>query len=559
MKNIKFFLQAVFSACLLIGALAACSSEDITKDTPQGEGKGVQFAFSLQDFEKDEQVTSRAAADNVLGRDTVDVDNNIEAEVIVKSDNTPTNTAATRATLSNGHYTVVAYQGGAVKGTLKGTWNGSAMVPDVGYKNEMQLPAGTYTFVCFNDKISMNGTKLTVSRESFGNAALLGINKDVAVSGLKQSVSFAMKHAESRIRILFDLYWYDRGFNGYVYSPKFSLSSINNTDISDVAEYDVVTDTWSKVHGAAVNENITSYYLYFLPSTNCSDLKITFTEGEIYGRNVVGKSLKLFATHNLKLESNKSYEIRIALHYKFVYLFSDGTTGTIAANPTKIPIGLVVDKETRTAVALKDATVSALWTKRSGRQNTTNYDNNRLPYYVSKTDNPELFDGYNDTWNANNSFDGITVKGTSDDFPAFKAAAEYNPGVPTAASIGKWYLPAAGELYKYLVDTLTIGRGVRWTSTAYWAFVRAGGTGMGGAYEYGIDESNYYTSGPVYDDSWKDGYNTSTEYKYDDNNLFGFALYYAQYKNGTYSYKVEEACVTRPKTQSMRVRAFVHY
>ena len=180
---------------------------------------------------------------------------------------------------------------------------------------------------------------------------------------------------------------------------------------------------------------------------------------------------------------------------------------------------------------------------------------------MSKTGNPELFDGYNDTWNANNSFDGITVKGTSDDFPAFKAAAEYNPGVPTAASIGKWYLPAAGELYKYLVDTLTIDRNVRWVSTFYWPFVRAGGTGMGGAFEYDLDGSNYYIfPGPVYDDTWKrDGYNTSTECGYNDKNLFGFTLYYAQYKNGTYSYKVTEASVMRPKTQSLRVRAFVHY
>lgn len=552
MKNIKFFLQAVFSACLLIGALAACSSEDITKDTPQGKGKGVQFTFNFQDFEKDEQVTSRATTDNVLGRDTVDVDNNIEAEVVIKSDKLPDNGVATRATLSNGHYTVVAYQGSDVKGTLKGTWNGTTMIPDAGYKDEMQLPAGTYTFVCFNDRISMNGSKLTVTRQSEGNEVLLGVNRNVTVSGLKQSVSFAMKHAESRIKITFQKYSYDRGFPEEDYYTGYELSSINDTDVPGVVEYDVLADTWNKTHGTAVNDN----YPFFLPSTNCSDLKITFTSETLYGHKIVGKSLRLFATEKLKLESNKSYNIRVYLHYKFVYLFSDGTTGTIAANPTKIPIGLVVNHKKRTAVALHDVATSALWSTRSGQQNIkcASSINGVAPYNLD-TDYPYLFDGYSDTWTTNNSLDGVTIKGTSNDFPAFKAAAEYNPGVPTAASIGKWYLPSLGEFYRYLKDTLTIDSRVRWYSTYRWAFIRAGGTALQSNDEYNLDPSLYYFA-PVYENTWDKGYITSTEQQYDDK-FFSVLFYYGIFKNGIYRYEIIGDGV--PRNHKMYVRPFVHY
>lgn len=551
MKNIKFFTQAMFSACLLIGALVACSSEDITNDTPQGEGKGVQFTFSFQDFEKDEQVTSRAAADNVLGRDTVDIDNNIEAEVIIKSDNTPASMAATRTTLSNGHYTVVAYQGSAVKGTLKGTWNGSTMVPDAGYKNEMQLPAGTYTFVCFNDKITQNGGTLTLTRSSSGNAALLGINKNVAVSGLKQSVSFVMKHAESRMKIRLSMY---SGFtwNSNVYSGiSTTLSSLNATDIPATANYDVATGIWSNAGGAAVSEadinNSTQSadYHYFLPSTSGSSFKLTFNSGTVYRREMAGKSLKLFTTRTLNMQPNKSYNVEIALHYKFTYLFSDGTTGILSTNPAKTPIGLVINGNKRIAAALNEASTSALWTTRSGKQNINSCS---AVYPYETVSGTSAYDGYNETWNAAYSTDGTTVKGTSADFPAFKAAAEYNPGVPTAPNIGKWYLPAAGEFTKYLQDTLTIGNLVQWSNTFSWAFTRAGGT-------------KWYTpiifteGGGLSSMQMENAYSTSSEL--DNDNVLGYFLtLFVNMYSGTTSFAV---AYPNSKTITKRVRPFVHY
>lgn len=554
MKNLKFLIPAMFMSLLLTVALAACSSEDVGGVTPQKNGKGVQFALSFQDFEKDEEVTSRGAADGVLSRDTVDLDNNIEAEVLVKSDNIPAGTPATRATLSNGHYTVVAYQGSAVKGTIKGTWNGTAFVPDAGYEEVMQLPAGTYTFVCFNDKITQSGGTLTLTRSNTGNAALLGINKNVAVSGLKQSVSFAMKHAESRMKIT--VWPYESvGFTSLIANNiSTTLSSLNVTDVPAVANYNVATDTWSKASGLAVNEADinnsydSSNYHYFLPSTSGSSFKLTFTSGMVYGRNIAGRSLKLFTSRTLNMQANKSYTVAVYLHYRFTYLFSDGTTGTIAANPAKTPIGLVVNSATRTAVALNEASTAALWTTRSGRQNANECSISGDYQTASGT---TAYDGYNETWNAANSFDGTTVKATSTDFPAFKAAADYNPGVPTASNIGKWYLPAVGEFTKYLQDTLSLGNTVKWKNTLDWAFKRAGGTGLFVAYEFVATPRRE----PNSISTLQDAYCTSSEK--DNDNILSYL--FERYSYGWGSQGQFAGGYSAAKTQVKRVRPFVHY
>lgn len=554
MKNLKFLIPAMFISLLLTVALAACSSEDVGGVTPQKNGKGVQFALSFQDFGKDEKVTSRGAADGVLSRDTVDLGNNIEAEVLVKSDNIPAGTPATRATLSNGHYTVVAYQGSAVKGTIKGTWNGTAFVPDAGYEEVMQLPAGTYTFVCFNDKITQNGSMLTLSRSNTGNAALLGINRNVVVSGLKQSVSFAMKHAESRMKIGVGVY----EALGLVFSIanniSTTLSSLNATDVPAVANYNVATDTWSKTSGLAVNEADinnefqSSDYHYFLPSTSGSSFKLTFNSGTVYGRNMAGRSLKLFTSRILNMQANKSYYINVRVHYKFTYLFSDGTTGTIAANPAKTPIGLVINKATRTAVALNDASSSALWTTRSGRQNANECS---ISFDYHTASGATAYDGYNETWNAANSFDGTTVKATSTDFPAFKAAADYNPGVPTASNIGKWYLPSVGEFTKYLQDTLSLGNTVMWSSTIDWAFKRAGGTGLFMAREF----AGMPLMAPNSISTLQNAYCTSSEK--DNDNILSYL--FESYTYGWGGYGRLAGGYSAAKTQVKRVRPFVHY
>ena len=427
-------------------------------------------------------------------------------------------------------------------------------MPDAGYEEVMQLPAGTYTFVCFNDKITQNGSTLTLTRSNTGNAALLGINKNVVVSGLKQSVSFAMKHAESRMKIGVGAYETLGLVSSVANNISTTLSSLNATDVPAVANYNVATDTWSKTSGLAVNEAdinneyTSSDYHYFLPSTSGSCFKLTFTSGMVYGRNMTGRSLKLFTSQTLNMQANKSYYIDVRLHYKFTYLFSDGTTGTIAANPAKTPIGLVINRATRTAVALNDASSSALWTTRSGRQNAN--ECSILGDYQTAS-GTTAYDGYNETWNAANSFDGTTVKATSTDFPAFKAAADYNPGVPTASNIGKWYLPSVGEFTKYLKDTLSLGNTVMWSSTINWAFKRAGGTGLFMAREFAVMP----LMAPNSISTLQYAYCTSSEK--DNDNILSYL--FESYTYGWGGYGRLAGGYSAAKTQVKRVRPFVHY
>ena len=79
---------------------------------------------------------------------------------------------------------------------------------------------------------------------------------------------------------------------------------------------------------------------YFLPSTDCSKLKLTFTHGEIAGSSLVGKSITV--PDNKIVEANKAYNLVIRLYITNQYLYSDGTFGPRNKNQGKTPIGVVI-------------------------------------------------------------------------------------------------------------------------------------------------------------------------------------------------------------------------
>ena len=507
MKKIGF-TSAFFVAFFIVAILSACSRDNEIPSPVQPSAGNLQFAMTFEDFGDDDTIQTRAVSQPM--HHTVDLGNNIEADVYIAQDHTPV-TPVTRSALQNGTYTVVAYKGTEVKGTLKGSWDGTTFTPDASSSNKMLLSEDTYTFVCFNGKITHNGTTLTINRTGDTGGAVLGVNRNVAVSGKKQTLKFEMKNMEARMRITLSTY---RPMRDPIHSDiTTTLASKTSTDIPTTAQYDLTTEMWgtkvaANISEADINNGLsTPDYHYFLPGTDATNLQLTFNIGKVYGRDMQGSIIKRLMKTSLPMQRNKSYNIRVALHYKFTYLFSDGTTGTIAANPGKTPVGLVVDKDSRTAVALKDASTSVLWTTRAtGRQNQ-----NLVNFYGGGYSGGKPYDGYNETWNAANSYDGITEKATSTDFPAFKAAAEYTPGVTTASTIGKWYLPAIGELEKYLQDTLTIGNTVKWQDTMGWAFTRAGGTSLIMASEMAWGYYQAYTIVPYSRETCKDSYLSSTE------------------------------------------------
>ena len=413
--NIKtaFLLPVIFAGLAFTG----CSNEDIAEEKVQ-EGMGaVSFTISEKDYEPAEEVASTRAA--VQAKPEIqDLGDGLQAEVSLEPDTTHVvePKAKTRAIYTPTHYTIQAYQGSVKKGELKGTFNGSTFTPDAGQSNSIFLPHGTYDFVCFNDKVSVNGTQFTVNRTDAATARFT-IERNVVINqDPKQYVAFKMKHAGARIvpsiqfincpiigeyssvlvqGFLTDASYravnpaerlkyivetspnkipekevYDFAANGYTY-PAMGQLSISKT-VGGWTTVDQHTPVGTKT--GIYSDLITDY---LLPTSDCADLKFTFTFGELYGHSLVGKTITV-PTHKL-VEANKCYRVVVKLIMSSnMYLFKDGTVGELAKNPTKIPIGVVIEPYRRIAVALNDADngTPTIWSSLISRESTqpaTNY------------------------------------------------------------------------------------------------------------------------------------------------------------------------------------------
>ena len=381
-------------------AFSGCSnSEDLADGvTPQDGMERVSFKISEKDFEPAEEVAgTRAAAQPQT--ELQDLGDGWQAEVSLVPDTSHREEAKakTRSIYTPTHYTIQAYQGGVLKGQTKGTFNGSTFTPDAGELESISLPHGTYDFVCFNDKVTANGTQFTVNRTDAGTARFT-IKRSVVINqDPKQYVAFEMKHAGALVSL--HIYFtncaikgvvtnqYNSGFSwvdvGEAVDPAERLQCNVETDPNKILKtmiYDFASDSYtypakeqlSKAHtvsytghGASVigvNVPISRdqvYSDYWLPGTDCADLKLTFTFGEIYGKSVVGKTITV-PTHKL-VEANKKYGVSIKLFMAYMYLYSDGTVGPRDKNPGKTPVGVVVDPYDHAAVALQDAKPNSWW------------------------------------------------------------------------------------------------------------------------------------------------------------------------------------------------------
>lgn len=461
--NIKttFLLPVIFAGLIFTG----CSNENIVEEKVQ-EGMGaVSFTISEKDYEPAEEVASTRAA--VQAKPEIqDLGDGLQAEVSLEPDTTQVvePKAKTRAINTPTHYTIQAYQGSVKKGELKGTFNGSTFTPDAGQSNSIFLPHGTYDFICFNDKVSVNGTQFTVNRTDAATARFT-IERNVVINqDPKQYVAFKMKHAGAKIvpNIQFIncpiageyTQVANAGFFSFAFykaiNPaerlKYTVESSPNK-IPETVVYDFITKSYSSsamgqlsiaktVEGTISNANsiqvgdkdgIYQDFItdYLLPTSDCANLKFTFTFGELYGRSLVGKTITV-PTHKL-VEANKSYRVVVKLIMGNMYLFKDGTVGELAKNPTKIPIGVVIEPYRRIAVALNDADNGTLtiWSSSLSQQSgqpITNFS--------------EMFTGFNVSRASMSAY----ASSTSSD-PARKIALEYYQTV----GYGNNYYSSDGE------------------------------------------------------------------------------------------------------------------
>ena len=546
-------------------ALSACHNElDNQPDGKVNTAKQITFKVNFEDYNTDEEVQgTRALAPDTLAKQVIDLDNNLLAEVSIQRDTTKIDRATTRA-LSNGTYTMLAYQGSTLKGEVTGTVNNGEFYVT---GNPMVLAPGTYDFVLYSD-LTRSGNTFIVDRSNMSNAQIGRTTGVVITSQLEtQEVVFNLKHLGARMKIK---------LTGYMPYPAMSatLSSVNATSVPNQVVYDAVADSWTGYTHAALSENctfpatgtwnvgtsgggpgdfldyhytsLTNDYHYFLPTTDASKLKLTLNSGKLYRIDFASHRtpLALCPDPAVVMKNNGSYIINVKLRPNYLYLMSDGSTdfvnatqythlkkadgtplyrdkqGNVLTTP-KVPVGLVVSQSRRLAMALKPLVGSFVWY--TGGASPCNYKTYpKSDNWLTEADVAAIaqdMDGYRYTWEASGSADGTTIKANQPTlYPAFYQAAHYREklvadGVNLTGPMAtkNWYLPSGGEW-----DLVRLNLGYsdgtkkpsfvvqyKWASYAYYlALLDVGGVPSGLAF---LSSSTELPSGRYYTPYTGDG------------------------------------------------------
>ena len=491
-------------------ALSACHNElDNQADDKVNTAKQITFKVNFEDYNADEEVQgTRTLAPDTLSKQVIDLDNNLLAEVSIQRDTTKADHTTTRA-LSNGTYTMLAYQGSTLKAEVTGTVNNGEFYVT---GNPMVLAPGTYDFVLYSD-LTRSGNTFIVDRSNMSNAQIGRTTGVVITSQLEtQEVVFNLKHLGARMKIK---------LTGYMPYPAMSatLSSVNATSVPNQVVYDAVADSWTGYTHAALSENctfpanntwvegnmyggvegtyqdinypsLTNDYFYFLPTTDASKLELTFHSGKIYRADFANHNASLTLAPNpaVVMQNNGSYIINVKLRPNYLYLMNDGSTdfinatqytrlrksdgtplyrdklGHVLASP-KVPIGLVVSQSRRLAAALNEVAGGRIKLYTGPYIHPFNYkyygDGTHAfwPNWSELAAMIQDMDGYRYTWEASGSADGATIKANQPTlYPAFYRAAHYreelqNSGVTLTGTMAtaNWYLPSVGEMYLFAV------------------------------------------------------------------------------------------------------------
>ena len=471
-------INTVFLLLALAGmTLTGCSNEDIANVNPQEKGTGnVSFSIVEKDYEPaTDNPKTRAAAEETKSV-TQDLGDGLMAEVSLVPDTTHrVENPKTRAIDTPTHYTIQAFQGGVKKGELKGTFNSSTFTPDTGQPEAIGLPHGTYDFVCFNDGVTSNGTQLTVNRSAAATARFTVKRGVVINQDPKQQVEFTLKHVGAMVS--YELSAEEFGYNGIITNtqtideqgrPAYVIDFANEEDrikykiesaastVPSTMVYNFATDTYSypttEQVSKSANASLGTYPVaystpgggfytnpifvpadYYLPSTNCADMKLTFTHGKINGGNLAGKSITI-PTSKL-VEANKVYNVLVRFYLADRYVYSDGSYGPRSQNSTKTPIAVIVSEHM--AIALHDV----------------NEGGAEQLQWGSNTTSSEVPSWYNTCMNYADLFDNNQYGQASQATGAAKSAV--SGYTPVAPSMHAWTIPT---LVNFLQMGITLGR-----------------------------------------------------------------------------------------------------
>lgn len=462
-----------------MGLFTACSTEEGQAQPQQNlvnlAAKG-KIILSMQDFNAEREITRavQAPADTQV----VDLDNGMTAEISVERGR-KRKTAATRASdILNGHFNLYALNpitnqrvGNLLKGTVKTTYTWistptpgfpwghqeatTTFTPDAGLS--LMLAPGTYKFVCYSDAVEDDGTNLTI-KNGVDNPLIGSTTATIPANSIEYKVDIEMKHPAVQCLVsLKNLIGFGEPTAGFV-NMKGRLTATTTKAIqysADLTSKTVIpgTDILDFPFGAnnTIENNI---YLYVLPG-NGTDMKLEFYNGTCYYKSV--GTLKTSLAKLGTMSANDNYKLNIKINPSYEYLFNDGTTGYLRDKGTRTPIGIVVRRKTAgkkgLAVALNLASTSPERAFTYDYIAGVGYTNKRA--FSNLTDAFTDMDGYAYTWDASTSSNN-EVKAGSDKYPAFKLAANYNPGVPTSG-IGQWFLPSLGQI-KLMMATIGFSR-----------------------------------------------------------------------------------------------------
>lgn len=463
----KYYILAGLVSTML---LMACSNED--ESTKRKEEANIGFSIEEMPYNSDVEIT-RAGASNLISKDTVSINNDIEAEVRIERDPIEKKAAITRANpLSNDTYTIYATQGGSRvnNSTMKGTvTGGTTFTPVSGSTGKIKLPAGNYTFVCGNSSMTDNGTSLSTDYANVENSRI-GITS-ATIGTSRYHVAFQMKHTNARLRLKMVSYMPISGITATLTS--ISNQPKENTYTADGSSYTTTTSqalsnsyTFANNTTAATDHSYTSLtdYQYFMAGTNGAQLKVTFNSGSMYIKPLAGSSYTLDKLGTMA--ANGSYTVSIRLLYKTKYLFQDGTVDTYFNRGTRTPIGVVVkDNDGTPGSGIAMAMNVADFINRNNPQFSVykeypapleNTERNATTYPESLGIND--MEGYR--WTYSPSPNGDIKANDANRYSAYYAAAHYTPNITvTGLNVGKWYLPALGEWWLALNGTLKLHPG----------------------------------------------------------------------------------------------------
>ena len=462
---------------VLLAVLPLFVACNIEKDGDDGVINSLVFKVDFADFNAEEEIgVSRSTQkEPKLEEQIVDLGNDVLALVSLKRDTACVTEQSNTRVLSDDTYTMLVYNHDTheYKGAVVGKVEHGAFLPAM---RGLSIPAGNYDFVLFNSKVKRSGNILTVARADANKAFLGRTTQAIGAERGNKFIAFTLKHAWCKIKVRLT------GFMPFG-AMSANVQSVNANSVPEKTIYDASTGAYISGSGSAFSANtafpnssplgskaftsLGNAEMLLPAQTDVSALKLVFTSGSMFSKNIAGVTCAFRPRTPLKLEANGAYVLNVRLLYGFYYLLDNGAVGrldqTIYGGGTRKPIALVVSRSTRLAVALENASANKMvwchpkyiWKGEMMNPLNTHVSIEQHGNQIAPTIWGALkARGADETWRADYStgyVQGNKVKGLNPEFYAFYAAAHYRPSVPYTGGNLSWHLPSTSDWQKLVL------------------------------------------------------------------------------------------------------------